>query len=215
MVICLLVPPPDVCQADGKGWGAFASATVEAGTLVGSYEGTVLSQQEVERRYYGGAGTTATPDYLFELPSSANGKLYIDARDGSHWSRFINHCEDGNLTPSLDAAGSISFFAARRIRTGEEYTFGARPRLEPRWQPAHPSRSLMATYRVLYADYGLDYWVSRDSLPRDDSRIFELQMRRIAARLRRASPQLAMLSSTLLLPLLVPILATRGHADAR
>jgi hypothetical protein len=73
----------------------------------------------------------------------------------------------------------------------------------------------MATYRVLYADYGLDSWVSRDCLPRDDSRIFELQMRRIAARLRRASPQLAMLSSTLLLPLLVPILATRGHADAR
>ena len=130
-VMCLLVPPPDVCQADGKGWGAFASATVEAGTRVGSYEGTLLSQQEVERKYYGGAAA-ATPDYLFELPSSANEKLYIDARDGTHWSRFINHCEDGNLTPSLDAAGSISFFAARRIRAGEEYTFGALPRLEPR-----------------------------------------------------------------------------------
>ena len=89
-VMCLLVPPPDVCQADGKGWGAFASATVEAGTRVGSYEGTLLSQQEVERKYYGGAAAV-TPDYLFELPSSANEKLYIDARDGTHWSRFINH----------------------------------------------------------------------------------------------------------------------------
>lgn len=178
--LSLLVPPPDVRPSAGKGLGAFSSVNVEAGVLVGSYVGEVLTQEDIERRY----GQAATPDYLFESrPPSAGGGdgLYIDAQHTNHWSRFLNHCEDGNLVPAADGMGSIVFYAAREIKADEELSF----------------------------DYGLDYWASRDCHPRDDSRTRALHARRLAAKLGRLSPQLLVLSSTLLLPVLVPLLSTQ------
>lgn len=122
---------------------------------------------------------TATSEPPDYLFELRPGTLYVDARDSKHWSRYINHCEHGSLIP---AAGdcTIQLYAARRIQAGEEYSF----------------------------DYGLEYWATRDAHPSDDSRMAELRVRRWAARLSRASPQLALLSSTLLLPVLVPLLFT-------
>ena len=98
-----LVPlecPIAVRAVHGKGLGAFAAVAVPAGARLCSYHGECLTQRGVAQRY--GAGAASQADYLFELrrPSSDAEGLYVDAAQGSHPSRFINHAEDGNLIPS-------------------------------------------------------------------------------------------------------------------
>lgn len=105
--------------------------------------------------------------------------LYIDAQDSEHWSRFINHAEHANLRLAVDRR-RLDFFAARPIAAGEELCF----------------------------DYGPEYWSAMpcDPSPDSDSRSYGRQrwLRRQRKLLAAVSPAVG----TVLLPVLVPVLAT-------
>ena len=96
--LCLAVAAPlaEVRPAPhGKGKGAFAATDFRRGELVCAYEGERLTGLEVAARYGPGGGG----DYLFEVaaPSAVSGGVYIDGAHSTHFSRFINHAEHGNL----------------------------------------------------------------------------------------------------------------------
>ena len=92
------------CVEGGKGMGAFAAAAIREGTYVCSYRGELLTRAEVDARY---DGNREAQQYLFELEeaaSGADGGLYVDGLNSEHPSRFINHAENGNLTPVMGMA---------------------------------------------------------------------------------------------------------------
>ena len=98
--LCLAAAAPlaEVRPAPGKGKGAFAATDFRRGELVCRYEGEQLTGSQVSARYGSGGGG----EYLFEVapPSAASGGgggVYIDGAASSHFSRFINHAEQGNL----------------------------------------------------------------------------------------------------------------------
>ena len=98
--LCLAAAAPlaEVKPAPGKGMGAFAVIDFRRGELVCAYEGEQLTGSQVTNRYGSGGGG----EYLFEVapPSAASGGgggVYIDGAASSHFSRFINHAEQGNL----------------------------------------------------------------------------------------------------------------------
>lgn len=99
--------------------GAFAAESISAGSWVGPYIGEILSKQQVNERY--GSGLNA--DYLFKLDD----ELCIDAQNSTHFSRFFNHAQYGNLDVVVDdEEQTIVFFAERDIEAGEELTFDVR-----------------------------------------------------------------------------------------
>ena len=81
-------------------------------------------------------------DYLFHV----NDTYSIDAQNSTHFSRYFNHAEHGNLVSSTDEDElRVDFYAARDIAADEELTF----------------------------DYGDRYWLWRDAPSADsDSRNF-------------------------------------------
>lgn len=172
MLLALLL---DVRAAGPKGLGAFAPAPIAEGAHVCDYEGELLSLQQVEDRY----GYTP-PDFLLGIGDDA----FLDAAEGTHASRYINHAEDGNLAalfvPDANAGrGRATFRAARPISAGEELSF----------------------------DYGLGYWIPRGD-PVDDSRVPALRRLRRSRALRRESGRLLSVWSSLLAPLVIPIAAS-------
>ena len=50
--------------------------------------------------------------------------LYLDAMDSTHFSRYFNHDQFGNLNFSVDVeAQRIDFFTSRQVHIGDELTF--------------------------------------------------------------------------------------------
>eukprot|EP00966_Prymnesium_polylepis_P267377 6176976-Prymnesium_polylepis.1 len=131
-------PLVEVRQAGAKGLGCFALEPLAAGDFVGQYEGTVTTRAETRERY----NATFTADYVFNVDDEAD--IAIDAQNSTHFSRFFNHAEHGNLDVHVDAeAVRVEFYAATYIQQGEELTF----------------------------DYGVNYWLFRERPSADtDSR---------------------------------------------
>ena len=117
-----------ILPADGKGLGAFASESIPARSFVCSYKGEALTRRQFRRRY-----ADSDPVYGFRLSTAT----IIDGRNSSHYSRYINHDENGNLRVVISSSSQIDFYAARRIVANEELSF----------------------------DYGPNYWLGRDIQP--------------------------------------------------
>ena len=109
----------DVAPAPGKGMGAFAAEPAAKGTWICTYEGELLTLIETEQRY-----RYEEPAYLFTVTPD----LYRDANFSTHFSRYFNHDEHGNLDHKVDVREQrIDFYALRDIEAGEELTFDCSP----------------------------------------------------------------------------------------
>mmetsp|Transcript_19770 Transcript_19770/g.59984 ORF Transcript_19770/g.59984 Transcript_19770/m.59984 type:complete len:232 (-) Transcript_19770:516-1211(-) len=107
----------DIAPAGVKGMGAFAAEPTSKGEWVCSYEGELLTLDEVLVRY-----AHEDPAYLFSLGDGAG--LYLDGARGTHPSRYINHHQNGTLVPKVSLEERrVDFYAARDILPGEELTF--------------------------------------------------------------------------------------------
>ena len=135
-------PPPagtaemrvDIRSAGERGDGAYAAEAVAAGTWVGQYIGEPVSLLQTVQRY-----TDSEPEYLFQITP----ELYLDAMDSTHFSRYFNHAEHGNLNFTVNkTTNRVDFYTARPIEAGEELTF----------------------------DYGMAYWAGSGVVPFNDSR---------------------------------------------
>jgi hypothetical protein len=123
----------DVRPAGPCGMGAFAAEPITTGTWIGSYVGLLTTREETDDRYSWEEGDT--PDYLFTL-SHGEG-LEVDAENSTHFSRYINHHENGTLHVQVSAEErSIEFFAACDVGVGEELTFDCAPPRPPRRAPS-------------------------------------------------------------------------------
>ncbi|KAL1523392.1 hypothetical protein AB1Y20_018334 [Prymnesium parvum] len=117
----------EVRQAAPKGLGVFAAEDASAGRWIGTYRGERLSLRALSRRY-----AHAAPVYAFRIATGGA----IDARNSSHFSRFINHDEHGNLR-AAPRGSHVHFYARRLIAAGQELSF----------------------------DYGAGYWRGRAARP--------------------------------------------------
>ena len=145
----------------GKGLGVVTKVPIASGSVVGDYQGEILSLEEKDRRYLEscshlrqdsdekwrdsriarGQGLTGAYLYGIEVPGDEN--IYIDAEDeyASLWTRFLNHSSNANVQPksiheSWDGKPRVWFVALRDIEPGEEICF----------------------------DYGDDYWLPGDNV---------------------------------------------------
>ena len=136
-----LGPEADVVvrSAGVKGMGAFAKAAIAKGDWLGNYQGELSTLEESLALY---AGADNRTDYIMCM--SRERGLYRDARNSSHWSRFVNHAERGNLELYVDEEQLVvDFVAISDVAAGEQ----------------------------LYFDYGISYWLYRPP-PDGDSRNF-------------------------------------------
>lgn len=129
-----------VLPAGTKGKGAFAVAPIAAGTWLGNYQGVLTTRDETVARY--GKEASWSNDYIMTVSQEL--ELSRDARNSSHFSKFVNHAQFGNLELLCDpVALVVDLYAERDIAAGEELCF----------------------------DYGVSYWVLRPH-PEGDSRNF-------------------------------------------
>lgn len=109
----------------GKGVGVVADENIRAGSLVGEYQGEVISKETFQCRRQSYTGERHF--YFMTLTS----KLIIDASRKSQATRFVNHsCDPNAETQKWNAGGEprVGIYALRDIPKGEEVTFdyGAR-----------------------------------------------------------------------------------------
>ena len=78
--------------------GAFAGESLDEGSFVGEYVGTLSTSEETTRRYGGGSG-----DYVFRLCAGRT----IDAQNSTHFSRFFNHAQRAAGPAAAPAAAWI------------------------------------------------------------------------------------------------------------
>ena len=119
-----------------KGMGVFAAEEIERGRWVCRYIGTLVTDRN-ESDESDDAGREPQWDPLGIMPTSESisgfprvdpGSEYVlalcpglclDARDSEHFSRYINHDEQGNLRCSVSVEERrADFFAAAPIRRG-------------------------------------------------------------------------------------------------
>ena len=127
-----------VSDAGAKGMGAYAAEPLESGRWVGTYAGNLTTREEIIERYGGGNALSASlrADYIFRIDD----RVSIDAQNSSHFTRYLNHTENGSLAVAVDVDDvRVDFYAARNIEVGEELTFdygcGRRPRFQPCGEP--------------------------------------------------------------------------------
>ena len=129
-----------VKSAGAKGMGAYAAEAAQPGRWVGRYHGPLVTLDEQRALY-----SDADPEYLFKLTP----ELYIDGNTSTHFTRYFNHDQNGNLNFTVSAEERrVDFFAAAPIAPGDELCF----------------------------DYGVGYWVGSVTGPAQgtDSRDFSL-----------------------------------------
>jgi hypothetical protein len=126
------------------GQGAFATASIEIGSLIGYYSGEVLAEAAYADRYDGRPPHEAGYVYFLRGGGTCKaGVLVIDARSAelSSWARFIN-----------SPFGTV---LRSNVRWGRHLYAGGCPRVEIR-----ASRKLKIGDELLI-DYGRDYpWFS-------------------------------------------------------
>lgn len=116
-----------------KGLGVFATQSAGPGRFVAEYVGELLNLSQLLTRYAG-----EEPVYVYKLDRSFS----IDARDSTHFSRYINHDARPNLHASISKERRrIDFFTVRPVSVGDELTI----------------------------DYGVSYWRRRAHVPDEGS----------------------------------------------
>lgn len=108
-----------------KGVGLVADEDIKAGSLIGEYQGEVISRETFKQRMREYQG-----ERHFYFMTLTN-KLIIDASRKSQATRFLNHsCDPNSETQKWNAGGEprVGIYAIRDIVKGEELTFdyGAR-----------------------------------------------------------------------------------------
>ena len=138
----------------------------------------MLGADEAAARY-----ASREAENVFELGCGR----YVDGGVSTHWSRYVNHAERANLEAVAEPGGcAIALYAIRRVPRGGE----------------------------LLLDYGVGYWARRSAgpLPSTDSRLGVIGARRAlrcgSDTLRRHTRAADAAWWALLLPLIVPLLAT-------
>lgn len=107
-------------KVEEKGVGLFADENIRPGSLIGEYQGEVLSQDEFRRRKIEYRGER----HFYFMTLTRN--LVIDASRKSQITRFVNHsCEPNCVTEKWNAGGEprVAIVALRDIPKGEEITF--------------------------------------------------------------------------------------------
>lgn len=128
--------PVIVQEAGTMGKGTFAAEAAPAGTWVCKYVGTPVTLLQTTQRY-----ASEDPEYLFQITPD----LYLDAMDSTHFSRYFNHAQHGNLNFTIDVVNKrVDFMLSRDVEKGEQLTF----------------------------DYGMSYWLGSGVTPLGDDRNF-------------------------------------------
>ena len=118
----------EVKPAPGKGMGAFALAAVSESQWVCQYEGRLVEWEEYSKIHDASDGNLTALDYMFQVvdpeEDGEDDYVFLDARESTHFSRYFNHDERGNLNVTVfPKERRIDFFASRAIEAGEELTF--------------------------------------------------------------------------------------------
>lgn len=92
-----------------SGLGLFATGPIKRGAFVIEYWGTVVSEEEANRR--GGK-------YLFELDHDKA----IDGTTRKNTARYVNHSCRANCEPR-EVGDRVFIFATKDVREGEELTY--------------------------------------------------------------------------------------------
>ena len=87
-----------VASAGVKGMGAFAAEAAQPGRWIGSYQGRLISLDEQQDLY-----SETEPEYLFQITPD----LYIDGNLSTHFTRFFNHDQKGNLNFTVSARSGM------------------------------------------------------------------------------------------------------------
>lgn len=98
-----------VVRKSKAGLGLFTNAPIERGGFVIEYVGTMLTQEEANKK--GGK-------YLFEISS----RRTVDGSARSNRARYINHSCKPNCEVEIKK-GRILIFAKRAIKAGEELSY--------------------------------------------------------------------------------------------
>ena len=133
-------------SSPGKGFGAFATRTIQEETEVGEYVGEIVTSKQVATRYEAEKAKgmaalrsqlfawkrelsedTATGDYLFKVDDD----VIIDGekKETANWTRYLNHAADPNLRVKslpyayVNKGPRVWFVANREIQAGEELCF--------------------------------------------------------------------------------------------
>ncbi len=97
-------------KRSATGLGLFAESPIKRGQFVIEYWGTVITDEEAERK--GG-------DYLFDLEDT---KYTIDGTTRRNLARYINHSCKPNCEAVLDGK-RVFIHATRAIKPGEELSY--------------------------------------------------------------------------------------------
>lgn len=103
-----------------KGVGLFADENIKSGSLIGEYQGEVLSKEDFRSRKHEYRGER----HFYFMTLTRN--LVIDASRKSQITRFVNHsCDPNCVTEKWNAGGEprVAIVALRDISRGEEITF--------------------------------------------------------------------------------------------
>lgn len=102
-----------IAPAEGKGMGVFAVNSIASGTWVCSYHGVLTTDEELERRYQNGSPGL----YVFNIDKDFS----IDAQNSTHFSRYFNHAEHGNMdADGPESEQRVDFITNRDVAKGEE-----------------------------------------------------------------------------------------------
>jgi len=161
------------------GLGAFAACDADEEEFICQYRGDALTLDEVNAKYLQHA--SKEPEYLFSLGDG----MYIDGESSDHFSRYINHNENGNIAPRIvntPDGVEVHFFAIARIRAGDELTF----------------------------DYGVEYWAARSISPAAGTDSRSLWLSRLKRSVQRNARGITHLYNSLLplAPVVIALLAS-------
>eukprot|EP00903_Cladosiphon_okamuranus_P008131 g7831.t1 len=128
---CKVPPTIRLRYMGAKGWGAYPTDAVPAGTFVADYTGEVLPVHEAKRRMLAydrdGLNYVLTTQEFFQGGKQMC-QTIVDATTCGNESRFFNHCCDPNLSVFVIRRGSflrphLAFFTKTRVEAGEELTY--------------------------------------------------------------------------------------------
>lgn len=110
-ILSAMSHPPVVVKRGLSGLGLFATTDLTRDDFILTYEGERISPEEADRR--GGK-------YLFTVSKTC----VIDGKDRTNIARYINHsCRPNCYAEADEEAETISFYAKKRIKAGEELTY--------------------------------------------------------------------------------------------